>query len=97
MRKCIVLGVMTLLTLGTASLSASQDVNEQACQQTLQNACTKCHGLKKICNKLNQADANWKMIVTNMGEKGKLSQEAQDSVLTCLTTTPAPKKMVCDK
>jgi hypothetical protein len=96
MKKFFALGFMALLALGIASLGISQDVNEQSCQQTLKNNCTTCHGLKKICNKLDQTNTNWKVIVTNMGQKGKLSQEVQNTVFTCLTTTTEPKKMVCD-
>lgn len=97
MRTCCILGLMTLCTLGIASLGTSQEVNSQACQQTLQTTCTKCHGLKKICSKLDQADANWKTIVTTMGHRGNLSQDAQDAVVTCLTTSSEPKKLVCNK
>ena len=97
MKKCCILGLMTLFTLGIPSPGTSQEVNAQSCQQTLQTNCTKCHGQKKICNKLNQADANWKTIVATMGHRGKLSQEVQDAVVTCLTTSSEPKKLVCDK
>jgi len=97
MKKCCILGLMTLFTLGIASLGTSQGANPQACQQTLQTNCTKCHGLKKICNKLDQADANWKTIVATMGQRGKLSQDVQDAVVTCLTTSKEPKELVCDK
>lgn len=97
MRTCCILGLITLCTLGIASLGTSQEVNPQACQQTLQTTCTKCHGLKKICNKLDQADANWKTIVTTMGHRGNLSQDVQDAVVTCLTTSSEPKKLVCNK
>ena len=75
MKKFLVPGVLICLTLGLASLGASQETNEQACQQALQNNCTKCHGLKKTCKELDEPNANWKEIITNMGKRGKLSQE----------------------
>ncbi len=97
MKTVLISGLLALLTLGMISLATGQETNEQSCQQTIQNNCTKCHATKKICKKMDQANANWKEIVKSMGERGKLSQEVQDSVFTCLTTTPEPKKLVCDQ
>jgi cytochrome c5 len=97
MHKGIILVTLTLALFGVASMGVGQEVNEQACRQTLQNSCTTCHGLKKICAKLEQKDADWKKIVSTMGQKGNLSQETQDTVTTCLTTSKEPKKLVCDK
>jgi len=97
MKKYLVLGSMALFALSIASLGTSQEAAEQVCQQTLQNNCAKCHSLKKICAKLDQKDADWKAIVAKMGQKGKLSQEVQDAVVVCLTTTSEPKKLVCDQ
>lgn len=91
--SCIVLG----FSLGIASLGTSQEVNDQACKQTLEANCVKCHPMKKTCKELDKADANWKTIIAEMGKRGKLSQEVQDTVLACLTTTPDPKKIACDK
>jgi len=95
MKKYLVLGSMALFALSIASLGTSQEATEQACQQTLQNNCAKCHGLKKICATLDKKDADWKTIVATMGQKGKLSQETQDTVLACLTTSSDPKKVAC--
>lgn len=97
MKKYLALGSMALFVLSIASLGSSQEATEQACQQTLQNNCAKCHGLKKICAKLEQKDADWKKIVAKMGEKGKLSQETQDAVFACLTTAGDPKKAACSQ
>jgi hypothetical protein len=97
MKKYLVLGSMALFALSIASLGTSQEAAEQACQLTLQNNCAKCHGLKKICAKLEQKDVDWKTIVAKMGAKGKLSQETQDAVFACLTTTSDPKKLTCNQ
>ncbi len=95
MKKMLIFGAVSLFTLTVVSLGTGQEATEQGCRQTLQANCTTCHGLKKICNKLDQQDADWKKIVANMGQKGNLSQEVQDTVVTCLTTTKEPKKLVC--
>jgi cytochrome c5 len=97
MKKLFVAGVLALLIVGHVSLGASQEVSDQACQQTIKTNCTKCHGTGKICTELDKADANWKKIVAEMGKRGTLSQEIQDAVFTCLTAKPEPKKLVCDK
>lgn len=97
MKKLLLPCLVLSLTLGIASLGTSQEVNEQACRQALETSCVKCHPMKKTCKELNKADANWKAIIADMGKRGKLSQEVQDTVLACLTTTPDPKKIACDK
>ena len=97
MRKKIIRASFTLCFLGWASIVMGQEGNDQACQQALQSTCMKCHGLKKICAKLDQKDADWKKIIGIMGQRGNLSQETQDTVFTCLTTSKDPKKLVCDK
>lgn len=97
MKNILLPGVLICLSLGVVSLGIGGEVNEQACQQALQNNCSKCHALKRACTELDKPDANWKEVVSTMGKRGKLSQEVQDTVFTCLTTMPEPKKLVCDK
>ncbi len=80
-----------------ASWSIAQDVDDTACQKTIQTSCTSCHNTKRICHELSEADANWPSIIKEMGELGKLSQEVQDTALNCLTKAADPKKFVCDK
>ena len=80
-----------------ASWSIGQDVDEEACQKTIQISCTSCHGTDLICDKLADKDANWPNIIKVMGEEGDLSQEIQDKVLNCLTMATDPKKMVCEE
>ena len=88
--------VTVFLTLGLAFLATAQAADDQACGQTVQANCTKCHGANKICAKLDQADTDWKKTVAIMGQRGKLSQEVREAVVACLTSTGA-KKLVCDK
>lgn len=97
MKKLLIPALLALLPLCAASWSASQEVTVEACQQAVQNNCTKCHSTEKICTKLDEADANWPKIVKNMGKKGNLSQEVQDNVLNCLTKSTDPKKVACPK
>ena len=98
MKRLILLTLLVLLPLGVAPLSFSQATpDEAACQQTIQKSCTKCHTTDRICHELAEADANWPHIVKEMGEKGKLSQEVQDTVLNCLTKSADPAKLVCKK
>lgn len=97
MRKGLVVLLLFFGTLGFAASGIGQNVDPQACGQTLQTNCTRCHSLKRVCDKLNQANADWKGIVTTMGQRGKLSQEVQDAVVVCLTKSSDPKKLVCGK
>jgi hypothetical protein len=97
MKKVLLPALLALLPLCIASWSLGQEVDQAACQQTIQDNCTKCHGTSKICKELGEADADWGKIVKNMGKKGKLSQEVQDSVLNCLTKSTEPGKLVCEK
>jgi hypothetical protein len=96
MKNLFFLASIIFCTLGIASFGISQDM-DQSCQQTLQNNCARCHGLKKICSKLDKAETNWKAIVTDMGKKGKLSQDVQDAAVTCLTKGSDPQQLICDK
>ena len=89
--------VSIFVVFGIASWSIGQDVDEAACQQTIKTSCTTCHKTDRICHELGEADANWPEIIKEMGEKGKLSQEIQDTVLNCLTKAEDPKKFVCSK
>ena len=83
------------VVFGIASWSIGQDIDEAACQQTIQNSCTTCHKTDRICHELGEEDANWPEIIKEMGERGKLSQEIQDTALKCLTKAEDPKKFVC--
>ena len=89
--------LLFLAVVCCASWSIGQDVDEAACQKTIQISCTSCHGTDLICDKLDDKDANWPDIIKVMGEEGDLSQEIQDKVLNCLTMASDPKKMVCEK
>jgi len=82
--------------IGFASLSIGQEVDKEACKQTLQVSCTACHKTARICHELDETDANWPSIIKEMGELGKLSQEIQDTALNCLTKTENPKEFVCE-
>ncbi len=95
MRKLLLPALLALLPLCVASWSAGQEVNDAACQQTIQDSCTKCHSTEKICRDLGKADVSWPKIVKNMGKKGNLSQEVQDTVLNCLTKSTDPTQLVC--
>ena len=97
MKKILFPALLLLLSLGIASLGTGEETKTPSCQQTLQDNCTRCHGLKKICNKLAQDKVDWRMVVTTMGERGKLGRDAQDAVFTCLTTSTDLKKTACDK
>jgi len=97
MNQCLTVVLLSFFTLGIATLGRGQELNPQSCQQNLQTTCTRCHGLKKICTKLDQAGADWKTIIATMGKRGNLSQDTQDTVVVCLTASSEPKKLVCDK
>ncbi|NLZ17076.1 MAG: hypothetical protein GX087_05010 [Desulfobulbaceae bacterium] len=79
-------------TFGFAAMASSTEVNPQTCQQVIENSCTKCHGIKRICTTLDKADADWSAIVADMGRRGKLSQEVQDQALSCLTSADVTVK-----
>lgn len=87
MNKWLGLLCTTLCTVGFAAMAFGVEPNLQACQQLIQNSCTKCHGIKRICTTLDKTDANWPAIVANMAKRGKLSQEVQGQALSCLTST----------
>ena len=96
MHKLRLSGVLVLLALGIVFLASAQAADSQACGQTIQATCTKCHPVTKICTKLAQGDADWKKIVAAMGQRGNLPQAAQDAALTCLTSADA-KQQICPK
>ena len=52
MKKLLISALLALLPLCAAVWSTAQDVNDEACQQSIQTSCTKCHGAEKICNEL---------------------------------------------
>ncbi len=89
--------LVVLASVGITSWVAAQDVDEVACQQTIETSCTKCHSSERICNKLSEENENWSEIVKRMGGRGNLSQEVQDTVLNCLTKAAEPGKFVCKK
>ena len=96
MNKWLGMLCATVCTFGFAAIVSSAEVNPQACQQVIENSCTKCHGIKRICTTLDKADADWPAIVADMGKRGKLSQEVQDQALSCLTSADvAVKGTVC--
>lgn len=98
MKNLIVSAVCIAMVMAVASLKAAE-VDEKACKELITTNCTKCHGTKKICNELKEEDADakkWREIITEMGKKGHLSQEIQDSVHACLTTSADPGKLVCE-
>ncbi len=98
MNKLLGMLCAAVCTLGFAAMVNGTEVNAQACQQVMDNSCTKCHGVKRICKTLDKADADWPAIVADMGKRGKLSQEAQDQALNCLTSTDvAVKGTLCPK
>lgn len=78
---------VTVGTLAFATMVGGAEANPQACQQVMKNSCTKCHDIKRICNTLGKADADWPAIVADMGKRGKLGQEIQDQAISCLTST----------
>ncbi len=92
MNKLLGMLCATVCTFGFAAMVSGTEVNQQACQQVMENSCTKCHGVKRICTTLKKADANWPAIVADMGKRGKLSQDVQDQALNCLTSTDAAAK-----
>ena len=97
MKKCLLPLLLVFISLGAASWSVGQDFDESACQQIITASCTKCHTTDRICNELGAPTAHWAAVVKQMGMKGKLSQDVQDSVLNCLTKASEPGKFVCKK
>ena len=97
MRKTVLTVAVTVAAMSLASFAVSQETNLQTCRQTLQNNCASCHDLNKVCAKVDQGGANWQKIVADMGKKGNISQDVQNSVVACLTTSSDPKKVACDK
>ena len=98
MNKLLGMLCAAVCTLGFAAMVGGVEVNQQACQQVMENSCTKCHGVKRICTTLEKADANWPAIVADMGKRGKLDQAVQDKALGCLTSTDAAVKgALCPK
>ncbi len=97
MRSYLLPLLLVLVSLGIGSWSFAQNMDDAACQKTIQTGCTQCHSTKRICDKLSDAAANWPETVKRMGLKGNLPQEVQDSVLNCLTKASEPGKFVCTK
>lgn len=97
MRRFLLSTLLMLTPLCIASLSIGQNVDDAACQATIQTNCTKCHTTDRICHELSESHTNWPLIIKEMGEKGKLSQDVQDTVLNCLTKASEPGKFVCAK
>ncbi len=81
--------VLTLITLAVASLGVGKETDDNGCRQAVQ---TNCHLslTGRICAKLD-TPGDWATTVRVMGERGNLGQPVQDTVLTCLTTSPNPK------
>ena len=96
--KTLTLTVLcTVIAITVASLRAAE-VNDESCTAAITANCTRCHGAVKICNKLKDTamDAEkWRTIVARMGKKAKLTQDVQDAVHACLTTSADPGKLVC--
>ncbi len=97
MKKGLLPLLLIFISLSIASWSFGQDFDESSCQQIITASCTKCHTTDRICNELGAPSAHWAAVIKTMGMKGKLSQEAQDSVLNCLTKASEPGKFVCQK
>lgn len=89
-------GILVLLALGLAFLTSAQAADDPACGQTIKTNCTSCHGINRICTKLDKTDADWKSIVATMAHRGNLPQATQDAAVKCLTATGA-KQQVCAK
>lgn len=96
-RKMLLSAVLVSVPLWIASWSVAQDIDDAACKTTIEASCTKCHTTERICHELGESDVNWPEIVKEMGERGKLSQDVQDTVLNCLTKASEPGKFVCTK
>ena len=94
MQRAVLSVLFVLIPLGIA-WAQGQPVDDKACQETITTNCTRCHATGRICHELDEANAKWPEIIKEMGEKGSLSQEVQDTVLACLTTASDPKKFVC--
>ena len=92
MNKLLGMLCATVCTLGFAAIVSSAEVNPQACQQVMENSCTKCHGIKRTCTTLEKTDDNWPAIVADMAKRGKLSQEVQDQALACVTSADGTVK-----
>ena len=95
MNKVLFAAVLPLLPLALASVGSGQETTEAPCRQAIQTNCTTCHDTGRICAKLDTPGADWKTTVSVMGARGKLSTQAQETVLACLTTSANPKKLVC--
>lgn len=98
MNKLLGILCATVCTFAFAALVSGTEATSQNCQQVLDNSCTKCHGVKRICKTMDKADADWPVIVADMGKRGKLSREVQDQALSCVTSTDAAlKSALCPK
>ena len=53
MKKILIPSLLALLVMGISSLGTGQEMDDQACQQTIKESCTKCHSAKRICDKLD--------------------------------------------
>lgn len=97
MRKMLLSAVLVSIPLCIASWSVGQDIDDAACKTTIETSCTQCHITERICHALDESYTNWPEIVKDMGGRGNLSQDVQDTVLNCLTKASEPKKFVCTK
>ncbi|MDX9840252.1 MAG: hypothetical protein RBS95_02260 [Desulfobulbus sp.] len=95
MHKVFFPAVLALITLAVASLSIGKETSDDACPRAMQTNCTTCHDTGRICAKLDTPGADWKTTVRVMGERGNLSAEVQETVLTCLATSADSKKQLC--
>ena len=95
MPKMLIPAVLTLITLAVASLGVGKETDDNGCRQAVQTNCTTCHDTGRICAKLDTPGADWTTTVRIMGERGNLSAEVQETVLTCLTTSADSKKQLC--
>ena len=95
MHKVLFPTVLALITLALASLSIGKETSDDACAGAIQTNCTTCHDTARICAKLDTPGADWQTTVRIMGERGNLSAEVQETVLTCLTTSADSKKHLC--
>lgn len=94
--KQIVLTAVLLTSLSAfASISVGQDVDDASCKQIIENTCTRCHSVNKICKELDNPRADWPGLVRWMGSKGNISQQDQKAALDCLTKSSDPKKIIC--
>ncbi len=70
-----------------------------ACLQTIQNKCTSCHYITRICQALDKkGKGGWKSTVKSMVKKGaKLSKEGQQTMVQCLLEPGVELSGVCEQ